>query len=207
LLEQSPSASLARFWSRLGSSITYRSPHVGRCCGSARKGEHCPTRRVLPALPGSSAVAPLDHRLPHRPCSAALAPVAMEGADAGAPEGSAARGTASPSNFVEATARRLHPWQILYEPGNEQPLEEKYNNPLTAELCSPNDPAKDTKSRGDVCKTPKDSNSSSLCDTPRGVSQSARTTLAPANRMYVVRTLCDPHFGPAPRRTLPLESR
>ena len=66
----------------------------------------------------------------------------------------------SPSNFVEATARRLRPWQILYEPGNEQPLEGKYNNPLTAEFCSPNEPTGDPKSSGDGCETHKDSISS-----------------------------------------------
>ena len=66
----------------------------------------------------------------------------------------------SPSNFVEATARRLRPWQILYEPGNEQPLEGKYNNPLTAEFCSPNGPTRDPKSSGDGCETHKDSISS-----------------------------------------------
>lgn len=66
----------------------------------------------------------------------------------------------SPSNFVEATARRLRPWQILYEPGNEQPLEGKYNNPLTAEFCSPNEPTRGPKSSGDGCETHKDSISS-----------------------------------------------
>ena len=66
----------------------------------------------------------------------------------------------SPSNFVEATARRLRPWQILYEPGNEQPLEGKYNNPLTAEFCSPNGPTRNPKSSGDGCETHKDSISS-----------------------------------------------
>ena len=38
----------------------------------------------------------------------------------------------SPSMFVEATQRRLRPWQILYEPGDEQPLQKGYDKPLTA---------------------------------------------------------------------------
>ena len=40
----------------------------------------------------------------------------------------------APSAWVEYAQKRLEPWQVLYEPGHEVPLEGKFNRPLTADF-------------------------------------------------------------------------